>query len=77
MNKIQDTYVDEGDLIDEGEGAHPRPGHPREQLWQEAKDHHKACLFEGAKLLHLFAILQISNLQTRHKASNVMLDDLF
>lgn len=77
MDEVMTNYFPIEELTHEGSSSTPHRGHPRERLWEEAKTHAQARLFEGARLSRLSAILQILNLQTRHGASNIMLDDLF
>jgi hypothetical protein len=77
MDEVMTNYFPDDEMTYEGESLHPRPGHPRERLWKEAQQHAEARIFEGARLSRLLAILQILNLQSRYKASNIMLDDVF
>jgi hypothetical protein len=77
MDEVMTNYFLDDDLTFEVGQPQPRHGHPREKLWEEAQQHAQARIFPGSRLSRLSAILQILNLQTRYKASNIMLDDLF
>lgn len=62
-------------------GEHPTPN-PREtpdgqRQWKEAEGHARTPIYAGACTLRLAAILALLNLQTRHKASNALLSDIF
>lgn len=77
MDEIMTNYFPVDDFTNEQSSAPPPRRHPRETLWEEAQVHVRAKVYDGARISRLSTILQILNLQTRHKASNVMLDDLF
>jgi hypothetical protein len=77
MDEVMTNYFVEDDLTFEDDELQPRHGHSRERLWEEAQQHAHARIFYGSRLSVLSAILEILNLQTRYKASNIMLDDLF
>ena len=70
------NYLVDDDLPYEREEVHHNR-RPREKLWDEAKHHAEARIYDGARLSRLSSILEILNLQAKYKASNVMLDDLF
>ncbi|CAM6010506.1 unnamed protein product [Sphagnum balticum] len=57
----------------------PRHQHTAQaqRQWQEAKAHAQTPIFQGARLSRLAAILGLLNIQTKHKASNTMLSDIF
>jgi hypothetical protein len=45
--------------------------------WQEARAHARTPIFQGARLSHLAAILDLLNIQAKYKASNTMLSNIF
>src|SRR5450759_4713972 len=77
MDEVMMNYFGDDDLSHDGEDLLSQRRHPREKLWDEAKQHVEARIYDGARLSRLSSILEILNLQAKYNASNVMLDDLF
>jgi len=65
---------DEGANVDVPHHQHTAQGQRR---WQEAEAHARTPIFQGARLSRLAAILGLLNIQAKHKASNIMLSDIF
>jgi hypothetical protein len=65
---------DEGANADDPRHQHTAQG---QRQWQEAKAHAQTPIFQGARLSRLVAILELLNIQAKHKASNTMLLDIF
>ena len=76
MDEMMMNYLVDDDLPYEREEVHHNR-RPREKLWDEAKHHAEARIYDGARLSRLSSILEILNLQAKYKASNVTLDNLF
>ncbi|CAM6082121.1 unnamed protein product [Calypogeia fissa] len=71
----EDDDIGEGDNVDEGAPPRRRSAHQRQ--WEEAQGHARTRIYEGSRLSRLSAIMLLLNLQQRHGASIVFLDDLF
>lgn len=76
MNEVTLNYFEDNDMTYEEEHVQPRRGHPREKLWEAAKQHATTRIFEGARLSQLSTILELLNLQSKFNVSNIMIDCL-
>jgi Transposase family tnp2 len=86
MDEVMEQFYDidddpRGDGGDGGHGGHGDGGRRRtsahQRQWQEAQGHARTRIYEGSRLSRLSAIMLLLNLQQRHGASNLLLDDLF
>ena len=55
----------------------PPPTRRRQKMWEEAETHARTPIYDGARMTKLSSILALLNLQSRHNASNILLDEVF
>jgi hypothetical protein len=74
VNNMSSNPKDERVNVDNPHFPNTARGQKR---WQEARAHARTPIFQGARLSRLAAILELLNIQAKHKASNTMLSDIF